>query len=47
MKCHGEAASACPEAIEKEQNQIQNIIKESGLAAKDVFNMDETGLFYA
>ena len=47
VKRHREAASACPEAIEKERNRIQNIIKESGLAAKDVFNMDETGLFYA
>ena len=46
VKHHGEAASACPEAIEKEQNRIQKIIKESGLGAKDVFNMDETGLFY-
>lgn len=47
VKRHGEAASACPEAIEEEQNRIQKIIKEAGLTEKDVFNMDETGLFYA
>ena len=47
VKRHGEAASASTEAIEKEKHRIQNIIKQSGLAEWDVFNMDETGLFYA
>ena len=47
VKRHGEAASASTEAIEKERHRIQNIIEQMGLAARDVFNMDETGLFYA
>ena len=47
VKRHGEAASASTEAIEKEKHRVQNIIKQLGLAEWDVFNMDETGLFYA
>ena len=47
VKHHGEAASASTEAIKKEKHWIQNIIKQLRLAEWDVFNMDETGLFYA
>ena len=47
VKRHGDAASACPEAVENEQQRIRSIIKQSGFAMRDVFNMDETGLFYA
>jgi hypothetical protein len=46
VKCHGEAASACPETVEIKQKQIQDLIEQSGFAAQDVFNMDKTGLFY-
>jgi hypothetical protein len=46
-KRHGEAASADPVAVEEEKDRIRNILKKHGYAAKDIFNMDETGLFYA
>ncbi|KAH9042418.1 hypothetical protein EDB84DRAFT_1587355 [Lactarius hengduanensis] len=47
MKRHGEPASARPEVIKKERQQIHNIIERSGLEARDIFNMDKMGLFYA
>jgi hypothetical protein len=47
MKRHGEAASADIYTVEMERNCIQELIKNSGYELKDVFNMDETGLFYA
>ena len=47
VKCHGEAGSANPDVVQKEQQRIQDLIKSKGYALKDVFNMDETGLFYA
>ena len=46
FKCHGEAASADPQATEKESVRIQELIKKYGYKLKDVFNMDKTGLFY-
>ena len=47
MKRHGEAGSADEEIVEKEQEQIRDLIKTKGYAWNDIFNMDETGLFYA
>lgn len=47
MKRHGEAGSAKPEVVEKEQQRIRELIQQSGFAPRDIFNMDETGLFYA
>jgi hypothetical protein len=46
FKRHGEALSADPVSVEEEQTRVQGIITESGLCSKDVFNMDETGLFW-
>jgi hypothetical protein len=46
MKQHGEAGSVQPEVIEQEQHRIQELIQQSGFAPRDIFNMDETGLFY-
>ena len=45
-KWHGEAASANNETVEQEQKQIQNLIKEGQYQLCDIYNMDETGLFY-
>jgi len=45
-KQHGKAASANSDAIIKERWHIQALIKERGYQLKDIFNMDETGLFY-
>jgi hypothetical protein len=47
LKRFGEAASADPERVVHERQRIQGLIRESGYRLKDVFNMDETGLFYA
>lgn len=44
---HGEAGSAEPGTAESERKRMRKLIKELGYAAKDIFNMDETGLFYA
>jgi len=46
-KQHGEAASADPEAVEQDQQRLQGLITECGYRLHDIFNMDETGLFYA
>ena len=46
-KRHGEAASADLQTVEKERQRIQDIIGEGRYKLKDIFNMDETGLFYA
>jgi hypothetical protein len=46
-KSHGEAGSADPKDVETEQRRIQELIEKSGYRFKDIFNMDETGLFYA
>jgi hypothetical protein len=46
IKDHGEAASANLETVEREQQRIQELIKKYGYELRDIFNMDETGLFY-
>ena len=46
-KRHGEAASVDRQTAEKERQRIQALIKDSQYELKDIFNMDETGLFYA
>jgi Tc5 transposase DNA-binding domain/Helix-turn-helix domain (DUF4817) len=43
MKRHGEAASS---SAEKERKRIQELIIKYGYRLCDIFNMDETGLFY-
>ena len=47
MKQHGKAGSVKPEVVKQEQHRIQELIHQSGFAPQDIFNMDETGLFYA
>ncbi len=46
MKRHGEAASANADTVETERKRIQELIKKYGYRLRDIFNMDETGLFY-
>jgi hypothetical protein len=46
MKRHGEAASSNAETIREERKRVQDLIREAGYEPRDVFNMDETGLFY-
>jgi len=46
MKRHGEAASSDVDTVEKERKRVQNLIKESRYNLRDIYNMDETGLFY-
>jgi len=46
FKHHGEAASGDPETAEREQRCIQELIEKYGYELQDIFNMDETGLFY-
>lgn len=47
MRQHGEAASSNAETVEKERERIQELIKKYGYELRDMFNMDETGHFYA
>ncbi|KIK73674.1 hypothetical protein PAXRUDRAFT_20606 [Paxillus rubicundulus Ve08.2h10] len=47
MKRHGEAASASTDTIQKERAQIQELIQKEGYELQDIFNADETALFYA
>lgn len=47
FKRHGEAGSADLGAVAHERNRIQKLLEEKGYNLKDIFNMDETGLFYA
>jgi hypothetical protein len=47
LKRHGEAASANSERVVLERQRLQGLIQENGYRLKDIFNMDETGLFYA
>ncbi|KAK0206982.1 hypothetical protein DFS33DRAFT_1486511 [Desarmillaria ectypa] len=44
IKCHGEVASANPEAVTAEHKRMQDIIKQ--YSDEDTFNMDETALFF-
>ena len=46
MKRHGEAASTSAATVEKERKRIQELITMYGYELRDIFNMDETGLFY-
>jgi hypothetical protein len=46
QKRHGEAASASQQTVEQERKRIQKLIKEAGYELCDIYNMDETGLFY-
>ena len=46
LKRHGEGGSVDLERVEGERRRIQGLIKEYGYELKDIFNMDETGLFY-
>ena len=46
VKWHGEATSAAKETVEKERSQIQELIENLGYEQYDVFNRDETVLFY-
>ncbi|KAJ2919528.1 hypothetical protein MD484_g941, partial [Candolleomyces efflorescens] len=43
---HGEAGSSKVKTITEEQLRIQKLIKEGGYTLRNIFNMDETGLFY-
>ncbi|KAG6912169.1 hypothetical protein DXG01_016777, partial [Tephrocybe rancida] len=51
FKRHGEAASSTPEVVARERQRIddliQDLIDNSGYELRDLYNMDETGLFYA
>ena len=47
MKRHGNAASAHLNTVEKARQRIKTLIQQSGFTARNIFNMDETGLFYA
>jgi hypothetical protein len=47
IRRHGEAGSVDMQKVEVEHKQLKVLIGESGYKLKDVFNMDETGLFYA
>jgi hypothetical protein len=46
-KRHGKAGSASPQDIECERKRIHKLIRKHRLRLKDIFNMDETGLFWA
>jgi hypothetical protein len=46
FKRHGEAASASPEVVEEERKRVRELIEKGGFKARDIYNMDETGLFY-
>ena len=46
MKRHGEAASISLAAVDAERKHIQQLIDKYGYELRDIFNMDETGLFY-
>jgi len=47
VKRHGEAASANTHSVEDERKRVQALIKKYGYKLRDIFNMDETGLFWA
>jgi hypothetical protein len=43
---HGEAASADSATVEQERRRIQELITQYGYELQNIFNMDETGMFY-
>jgi hypothetical protein len=45
-KRHGESGSADPEVVVREHERVHKLLQESGYEQRDIFNMDETGLFY-
>lgn len=47
FKRHGEAGSASPKEVEREREHIHELVAKHGYRLKDMFNMDETGLFWA
>lgn len=47
FKRHGEAGSASAEDVEKERTRVHELIVRCRYRLKDIFNMDETGLFFA
>ena len=46
MKRHSDAASVALDTVSKEQLRVQELIKKYGYKPCDIFNADETGLFY-
>ncbi|GAW02276.1 DDE-domain-containing protein [Lentinula edodes] len=46
FKQHGEAASADPTVVDAERARLRELLKKYGYPLRDIFNMDETGLFY-
>ncbi|KIK75217.1 hypothetical protein PAXRUDRAFT_173446 [Paxillus rubicundulus Ve08.2h10] len=47
MRRHGEAASVAAETVNKEQQRVQELIKKHQYRPCDIFNADESSLFYA
>lgn len=47
LRRHGEADSANLVDVDADRKRIQEIIFHEGYALCDIFNMDETGLFWA
>ncbi|CDO71465.1 hypothetical protein BN946_scf184909.g59 [Trametes cinnabarina] len=46
IKRHGEAGSTELTTVEAERARIQQLIRDHGYQPRDIYNMDETGLFY-
>ncbi len=46
MRRYGEAALANAETVEHERARVQDLIREGGYELHDIYNMDETGLYY-
>lgn len=46
IRRHGEAASVSQDAALAEQLRVREVIRRYGFPRKDVYNMDETGLFW-
>ncbi len=47
FKQHGEAGSANPDDVVADRKRVQDLLLKDNYALKDIFNMDETGLFWA
>lgn len=47
IRKHGEAGSVDIQSVGLERVRVQQLLEEVGYQAKDIFNMDETGMFYA
>jgi len=46
FKFHGEAVSVDQEQVERERRHIWELIERYGYELREIFNMDESGLFY-